>query len=380
MNWEKWTVRSFFFIGGFGAASWAPLVPFLKQRLAIGEDILGMLLLCIGAGSLVTMPFCGELVRRFGCKRTLVGFGLVYALLLSLLAILDTFWLCAAALFLFGAVMGVIDVVNNIAAVNLEKSAGEQLMAGLHGMWSVGGFVGAGIFGLWLKLGWTPLMAAGLASALMIVLALCFVRTPFREVKNTGEPSGMFAVPRGIVTVIGVITLIAFLVEGAIMDWSGVFLTSVRSFDMAYAGVGFSIYSGAMLLMRLSGDAIIRRFGGFKVVMIGGVISLTGFLLMLRSASSLWIFSGFFLIGIGIANIVPIFYSLTGRQKIMPLNMAVAAISTLGYLGILAGPALVGFVAHQTSLVLSFYVLAFLIAVLLGLAVYVFRNIDNAAQ
>lgn len=377
MNWEKRTVRTFFFIGGFGSASWAPLVPFLKQRLAVGEDVLGMLLLCIGAGSLVTMPLCGELVRRFGCKRSLVVFGISYALILACLAAIDSFWLCVGALFAFGAVMGIVDVVNNIAAVNLEKTAGEQLMSGLHGMWSVGGFVGAGIFGLWLQLGWTPFMAVGFASTLMIVLALFFSRVPFREVKNTGKSSGIFAIPRGIVMVIGIITLIAFLVEGAIMDWSGVFLTSVRSFDMSYAGLGFSIYSAAMLMMRLSGDAIVKRFGGFKVVMVGGVVSLVGFVMMMFSESPVFIFGGFFLIGIGVANIVPTFYSLTGRQKVMPLNMAVSAISTLGYLGILAGPAVIGIIAHQTSLIISFCFLAALMVILLGLAVYVFKNIEK---
>jgi len=374
--WQKCAVRAFFFIGGFGAASWAPLVPFLKARLALGEDVLGMMLLCIGAGSLITMPLSGVMVRRFGGKKLLRTAALFYALLLLILCTVSNFWLCVAAMLIFGGVMGTIDVVVNIAAVVLEKATGQRLMSGLHGMWSVGGFVGAGAFGLLLKSGITAFGATLCAAVLIVILALAFARFIFEESNGGMESSSAFAVPHGVVIFIGIVAMISFLVEGAIMDWSGVFLISVRGMDMSFAGAGFSVFSSSMLMMRLGGDYLVKRFGGKKVVCIGSLLGATGFLFVIFAD---WIpleFGGFFLIGLGMANIVPIFFSLVGRQQVMPINIAVSAVSTLGYLGILMGPALIGFIAHQTNLVFSFGLLAGLLLLVVGIAKYVYRVLE----
>lgn len=378
--WQKCAVRAFFFIGGFGAASWAPLVPFLKVRLAVGEDVLGLMLLCIGIGSLVTMPISGFLVRRFGCRTILGSAAVFYALLLLILCTVSNFWLCMVALLFFGGVMGTIDVVVNIAAVVLEKATGRRLMSGLHGMWSVGGFVGAGAFGVLLQSGITALGATACAAVVIMILDFIFAKFLFEEQGGETDSSSGFAVPRGVVVFIGIVAMIAFLVEGAIMDWSGVFLTSVRGFDMSYAGVGFSIFSAAMLIMRLGGDYLVKCFGGRRVVFTGGLLGAAGFLIVIFAAWPPFEFSGFFLIGLGMANIVPVFFSLAGRQDVMPVNTAVAAVSTMGYLGILMGPALIGFIAQQTNLVFSFGLLAGLLLVLEGIAIYVYQVLGNTAN
>ncbi|MDF2569631.1 MAG: transporter [Sporomusa sp.] len=288
--WQKCAVRTFFFIGGFGAASWATLVPFLKVRLAVGEDILGMMLLCIGIGSLITMPFSGVMVRRFGCKHILMTAAFFYALLLLVLCTVSNFWLCVAAMLIFGGVMGTIDVVVNIAAVVLEKTAGQRLMSGLHGMWSVGGFVGAGAFGLLLKLGITAFGATLCAAMLIAILAFAFTKFLVEESGGDMESSSTFAVPKGVVVFIGIVAMISFLTEGAIMDWSGVFLTSVRGLDMSFSGAGFSVFSASMLTMRLS--------------LLGSI----GFMFVIFAEWTPLEFGGFFLIGLGMANIVPVFF------------------------------------------------------------------------
>jgi predicted MFS family arabinose efflux permease len=374
--WQKCAVGTFFFIGGFGAASWATLVPFLKARMAVGEDVLGMMLLCIGTGSLITMPFSGVMVRWFGCRRILMVGSLFYGLLLIVLCTVSNFWLCVVAMLLFGGVMGTIDVVVNIAAVVLEKATGQRLMSGLHGMWSMGGFVGAGAFGLLLKSGSTAFFATLCTTVVIAFLAFSFARFIFEESGGI-EGSSTFAVPHGVVVFIGIVAMVSFLVEGAIMDWSGIFLTSVRGLDMSFAGAGFSIFSVAMLTMRLGGDYLVKCFGGKRVVCIGSLLGAIGFLFVIFAE---WVpleFGGFFLIGIGMGNIVPVFFSLAGRQQVMPINTAVSAVSTLGYLGILMGPALIGFIAHQTNLVFSFGLLASLMLVLGGMAIYVYRVLDE---
>ena len=144
---EAHATRAFFFIGGFGAASWAPLVPLLRERLAIGDDVLGLLLLCIGIGSLLTMPLSGAFSARLGCRRVLVGTGILYAGVLLSICLVDSFWIAVPVILFFGALMGCIDVVINVAAVIVEKGIGRRIMSGMHGFWSLGGFVGEFGFG-----------------------------------------------------------------------------------------------------------------------------------------------------------------------------------------------------------------------------------------
>lgn len=366
--------RAFFFIGGFGAASWAPLVPFLKVRLQIGEDVLGLLLLCIGIGSLCTMPVTGIAVTRFGCRLVLMVGAFIYSLLLLALSQVSSFWLTVPTLFAFGAVMGMVDVAANIHAVIVEKAAGRRLMSGMHALWSVGGFLGAGFFGVLLKFGFTPLTATICATGVMLVALTIFGRF-LLTYRGENAESSPFAIPRGIVAFIGIIACIAFLVEGAIMDWGGVFLTMVRGLDISMAGTGFAVFSAAMLTMRLTGDWLVQKLGSKLIILGGSVLSIMGFLLIIFAPGQPLLYSGFFLIGIGSANIVPVFFSLLGKQKVMPLSMAVSAVSTLGYLGILMGPAAIGFIAHQTNLCTSFGLLTGLIVLQMGVASYVYKKV-----
>jgi hypothetical protein len=376
MFWEKSAAKAFFFIGGFGTAAWAPLVPLLKMRLSVNDDVLGMLLLCIGIGSIITMPFVGAAVAKTGCQHLLGAAAFLFAAFLLLLCQVDSIYLAGLALLIFGALMGSIDVSVNIAAASLEQKLGRKIMSGMHAMWSIGGFVGAGAFGVFMHLGFTPWLATCIAAAIIALLAAVFSRTRFYEppLKECGK-SDSFALPRGIVIFIGSVALISFLIEGAVMDWSGVFLISERNMAIANAGTGFAVFSAAMLLMRLGGDYIVRQFGEKQVACIGAVLAFLGFVMLLGSEAAAVIFSGFFLIGIGLSNIVPIAFSLSGRQKIMPINTAVSAISTLGYIGVLAGPAAIGFVAQQAALTTALAMLAGLLIVLFILELYIYKKL-----
>ncbi len=373
---EQHATRAVFFVGGFGAASWAPLVPYLKLRLGIAEDVLGMLLLCIGIGSLLTMPITGAATARLGCKKVLCAVITVYAFLLLGLCTVESFPLAVVLLLLFGACMGCVDVVINIQAVIVEKAADKRIMSGLHALWSVGGFAGAALFSLWVgSIGLSPFASTVIAVCTMLVLLLLSAKylLPYG-----GEGGGaLIAIPRGIVVFIGLIAMISFLVEGAMMDWGGVFLTTVHGFDIAVAGIGFSVFSIAMLTFRLLGDSLVKHLGA-KVVVIGGsLVSAVGFALVILGSFELMIYAGFFLIGTGCANIVPVFFSLLGKQDVMPISLAVPAVSTMGYFGILAGPASIGFIAHQTSLLASFAMLGTLVVIQAAVAAYVYKRVGE---
>ena len=369
---EANATRAIFFVSGFGAASWAPLVPVLRERLAIGDDLLGILLLCIGIGSLLAMPLAGVLAERVGCRRVLIVAAVLYVAALLSVCMVDSFWVAVPVILFFGGLMGCVDVVMNIAAVVVEQGLGRRIMSGMHAFWSLGGFVGAGLYGVWVALfGLTAFQSTVIAALLMLVLTAVFGRN---LIPYGGGGGTLIAVPRGIVVFIGVATFIAFLSEGAVMDWGGVYLTTVRGMDLSLAGMGFSVFSAAMLLMRFLGDRTVQRFGACPIAVGGALLSVVGLLLIMFAPVDALLYLGFFAIGVGSANIVPVFFSLMGRQSVMPVGTAVSAVSTMGYLGILAGPAAIGFVSSVTNLMTAFGMLVALGILQAIVGLYVFRK------
>ena len=369
---EAHATRAFFFIGGFGSASWAPLVPVLRERLAIGDDVLGLLLLCIGIGSLATMPLSGALSARLGCRRVLVATGILFACILLAVTLVDSLWTAVPVILVFGALMGCLDVVINVAAVIVEKGIGRRIMSGMHAFWSLGGFVGAGLYGVWVGvLGLTAFQSTAIAAGIVLALTVGFGRN---LIPYGGGGGSLVALPRGIVVFVGITAFIVFLSEGAVMDWSGVYLTAVRGMDLALAGVGFSVFSAAMLTMRFLGDRVVQRIGQRPVAVGGALLTLVGILLIMFAPVDALLYFGFFAIGIGSANIVPVFFSLMGRQNVMPIGTAVSAVSTMGYLGILAGPAAIGFISSATNLQTAFGMLAVLSIAQAAVGFYVFKK------
>ena len=370
---EVHATRAFFFIGGFGTATWAPLVPLLRERLMVGDDVLGMLLLCIGVGSLLTMPLSGALAMRLGCRRVVMMASLLFAAILLLVSCVDALSLAVPIALIFGAVMGCIDVVVNIVAVLEEKGIGRRIMSGMHAFWSLGGFVGAGLYGVWVGLlGLTPFQSTAIAAGLILLLTAVFGR---HLIPYGGGGGALLALPRGIIVFVGMTAFIAFLSEGAVMDWGGVYLTTVRGMDLALAGTGYSVFSAAMLTMRFLGDCVVQRIGALPVAVGGALLAFGGILLVMFAPVDALLYVGFFAIGIGSANIVPVFFSLMGRQNVMPVSAAVSAVSTMGYLGILAGPAAIGFVSSLTTLQTAFAMLAALSILQAAIGFYVFKRI-----
>ena len=370
---EVHAARAFFFIGGFGTATWAPLVPLLRERLMVGDDVLGMLLLCIGVGSLLTMPLSGALAMRLGYRRVVMTAAVLFAAILLLVSCVDTLSLAVPIVLIFGAVMGCIDVVVNIVAILVEKGIGRRIMSGMHAFWSLGGFVGAGLYGVWVGLlGLTPFQSTAIAAGLILLLTAVFGR---HLIPYGGGGGALLALPRGIIVFVGMTAFIAFLSEGAVMDWGGVYLTTVRGMDLALAGTGYSVFSAAMLMMRFLGDRVVQRIGALFVAVGGALLAFGGILLVMFAPADALLYVGFFAIGIGSANIVPVFFSLMGRQNVMPVSAAVSAVSTMGYLGILAGPAAIGFVSSLTTLQTAFAMLAALSILQAAIGFYVFKRI-----
>lgn len=362
---EQMSTRIAFFIAGFGIAAWAPLVPYAKARAGLDEGTLGLLLLSLGVGSILAMPLAGVLATRFGCRRVLTGGTLLICLALPLLATVSTVPLLIAALFLFGAGLGTVDSTTNLQAVIVERASGKTMMSGFHGMFSLGGIVGAGGVSALLGLGISP--QGAMAVVIVMLLAALFKAAPHLLTYGSESTGPAFAVPHGIVLFIGGMCFIVFLAEGAALDWSAVFLAQERGIDTAYAGLGYAAFALTMTIGRLTGDRIVRRLGATRVIVFGGLTAAAGLFLATFAPSWEAALVGYALLGVGCSNIVPVLYTAVGKQTVMPESIAVPAITTLGYAGILAGPAVIGFVAHASSLSFAFGLMAvLLVAVAIG--------------
>ncbi len=356
---EQFSTRIAFFTAGFGVSAWAPLVPFVKARAGLNDATLGLLLLCLGAGSIAMMSFAGAVSARYGCRLVILAAGLALCLSLPPLAVLSGGPQLAGMLLVFGAGLGALEVAMNIQAVIVERASGRPMMSGFHGMFSVGGIMGSAGMTAILTAGASPL-AATLGVAAVIAAALA-IAAPHLLPQASQTKTPVFALPRGVVLLIGLLCFICFMTEGAVLDWSAVFLASVRRLALAYSGLGYAAFAAAMTIGRLCGDRVVARAGGANVITVGAVSGAVGF------AVAAWLpfwqaaLLGYALIGFGCSNIVPVLFTKAGQQNVMPEHAAVPAIATLGYAGILAGPAAIGFVAHQSNLATSFAILAFLL-------------------
>jgi len=348
--------RLAFLICGFGLASWAPLIPYAKQRLGIDDGGMGVLLLCLGAGSVAAMLRTGPLCARYGCRPVVVASALALLLLLPLLSLVASPWLLGAVLLGFGGALGSLDVAMNVHAVEVEREAGIPLMSGFHAMFSVGGFVGSALVTSMLSAGATPLTCTVSCAALM---AATLAVTHPRLIETPRVAAGhSLAWPRsGAIVLLAALAAVCFLVEGAMLDWSALLLTTQSLAAPAQAGLGYAFFSIAMTTGRFGGDAVTARLGDRAMVRWGGLVSVAGFGVLLWATSLPWALLGFVLIGLGASNVVPVLFRRAGALPGMPAAIAVASLTTVGYGGGLLGPAAVGFVSHFTSLPTAFWLL-----------------------
>lgn len=357
------TYRLTFLISGMSMGAWAPLVPYARQRAGIEDGELGLLLLCFGLGSMITMPLAGMLTASRGVRFSVRLGAVLICLTLPLLATLSSFTGLALVLAVFGVGVGMADVAMNVQGVIVERHHARPLMSGFHGLFSLGGILSAAVISGLLWIGASPLQAV---MAIVLIVAMCVWRHGSRILPYGADQDGpLIARPSGTILAIGLLCFIAFLVEGAMLDWSAVFLTIAHQVEPAIAGVAYAVFATTMAFGRFNGDRLQARFGGRRVLIWGSVMVLVGFLMaVLLSPWPLYL-AGFAMIGLGLSNTVPVYCSIVGAQTAMPIGLAIATITTIGYSGILLGPALIGFAAHGSSLRIAFLGVAALVLVLL---------------
>jgi predicted MFS family arabinose efflux permease len=337
------------------------MVPYAKDRLALNDGSLGVLLLFLGVGAIVMMPVTGFLIHKIGSRRVIVVCAFVISLTLPLLLLMNSLLPMMLVLFLFGSGIGAIDVAMNAHGVQVQNLYEKPIMSSLHGLFSVGGLCGALGIGFLIKAGLQPLVAAICISILLLVIVLTQARF-LMDAKTEKEVIQKFSVMAGdsngkkgywlkaSVIFLGLMCFASFLTEGAMLDWSAIFLRDYRGMDMALTGIGYASFSVAMATMRLVGDRIVSRIDSRLVVIYGTLLGAAGLALAIFTPWLIGTLIGFVLLGIGSANVVPVFFSEAGRLKNVSSSVAIPTITVMGYAGHLLGPAILGVIAHHLGL------------------------------
>ena len=362
-------VLGVFFLNGFGFGSWAVRIPAVQERLDLGEGLLGLALLGMAAGSLVSMPLAGWLVSRLG-SRVVVGVtALGFFLALPLLAVAPSLALLVPALAFAGASGGSLDVSMNSHAVAVEKGQGRPIMSSFHAAFSFGGLAGAAVGGAVASLG------VGIVPHLSGVCALslaAFVLAYWRMLPASvdrgegGEPA--FARPTRALAGLGVISFCVLLGEGAMADWSAVYLNGTLGTGPGFAAAGFAAFSATMVAGRLLGDKVTARFGPVALVRAGGAVAAVGLGISLVVAHPAVALVGFGCAGLGFSIVFPAALSAAGRAEGASTGPAIAAVATAGYFGFLVGPPSIGFVAEAVGLGGALFIVAGLSAAIVLLA------------
>ena len=344
-------------------STWAPMVPFAKTHLGVDEGTLGLILLALGAGSMVAMPLAGVAIHYWGSRPVIVGAVVVACGTLPALAIHVTPLLLGSTLLVFGAALGAMDVAMNAQAIAVQHATGRSIMSGFHAFFSVGGLLGAAVMTALLRAGVSLLTAAGSIAVALLALGLS-QQARFLPDHGAAAGSGFKLVPSARVLLIGALCFISFLAEGAVLDWSAVFLRELRQVDLSMAGIGYAAFSVAMIVGRLTGDEVTNRLGTTRVLQVGASLCAAGFACVALIPDTAAALAGFVAVGLGAANIVPVLFSASGRVPGVPAGVALATVTTIAYAGLLIGPALIGFLADHTSLPVAFLVVAGMLVII----------------
>lgn len=374
----RWAVAAMFAANGLAMGAWAPQIPPLMPKHQIGEAVLGLVILCLGFGAVSAMLISGRLIARFGGRRVLKGFAFALIPMLPLIVLAPTLPLLMLAAALLGAIAGSMDVAMNAAAVQVERTLGRAIMSASHGFWSLGGFVGAGLGG-WVMAHWGALPQALLTAATVALLVLPAARLLLPDQPTLPQNrNAQGFLPRDLgLWLIGLLALFCMVPEGAVMDWAAIYLGQELDADAFRSGLGFAVFAGSMAAMRFSGDALRNRLGAVKTLKISGLVGACGLLVAAFAPSVPLALAGFALAGLGVANLAPVMYSAAGNHPGLPSGVAIAAVTTVGYAGILVAPAVIGVIAEQVGFRITYAALAgllLLVAAQAGRA----RNADAA--
>ncbi|MER6582040.1 MFS transporter [Nonomuraea sp. NPDC001023] len=350
MRRERTAVYLLFFLAGLAIGTWTARIPAIKESLGLDAGRLSLALLAIAAGAVAGMTTVGRLVDRYGSSRVMIPAALSQGAVLVPPAFAPGLGALAAALLAFGIVHGVLDVSMNANAVEVERAHGRPVMSSFHAVYSIGGFAGATMGGVFAQAGLPPSVTFGCVGTVIAVLAVWAWRWALRSAPAPlpagGSGSGR---PKGILF-LGVLAFCCLVGEGAAADWSSVYLREDLASSAGFAAAGYAAFSIAMTAGRLAGDRLAARFGPVALVRCCGLLAAAGLGLALLGGGPVAGVVGFGCFGAGLSCIVPQVFSAAGHRDPAFAGRALARVASVGYLGFLSGPVIIGAVAELAGL------------------------------
>lgn len=341
-----------FLVNGFTLASWISRIPTITDKLDLSSGQVGTALMSLAAGAIVAFPVTGRLIDARSSATTLQLAASIMLAALPFVGLAPHMLLLMPALFIFGAGNGGMDVAMNSQGVEVERFYGKSIMNSLHGFFSVGAFSGAAVGAGAAYLDLPPVAHFLVVSALGLVM-LSRVRRwliPDAPDERAHEEASTFALPPSALWALGALALCVSVSEGAMADWSGLYLTDELGTGKGYAALGFAVFSIFMLIGRFSGDLLVERFGPARTVRAGCLLAATGLGIAAIVNRPAVMLLGFGAIGLGLSVVYPLVFSAAGNHPTLPRGRAVASVATVGYTGFLAGPPVLGWIAEFTSL------------------------------
>ncbi len=377
MRRQRWAIAIIFAVHGAVAGTFATRIPAIAEHLHLTAGALGLALFMPSVGALSTMPLTSRLIHRIGARAATRLLITVACLALVLPAVAPTYPLLCVSLVVCGSAAGTADIAMNAQGSALEQRMGKSIMSSLHGMWSVGGFVAAGIGTAAARADVDVRVHLGGMALLLMIVAFAvggWLPPASPAVTGAGEEveRPRFGLPRGVVLVIGLVAFCAVFAEVAGSDWSAVYMRKMLGSGHAMAAATYGVFAASMAVARLLGDRVVRRFGATGTVRWGAVAgTLGGVLVVIRPGTPLTVL-GFGLVGIGIAVIVPLAFAAAGRVGASGgqagTGNAIAGVATIAYGAGLAAPGAIGGLADATSLAWSFLLITVLVAAIVATA------------
>ena len=351
-------VSAFFFIAGLTFATWASRIPDIKTQLRLNDARLGAVLFALPAGLMTSLFFAGWLVSRFGSRKVMIAAALFYPAILVLLGLSGNVWQLAFILFLFGLGSNLVNIAMNTQAVGVESMYGRSVMASFHGLWSIAGFSGAAIGTLLVSAGIIPWVHFSIIFVTAALLVLFFYKFSLPNDTGNAGQQPFFVKPDRYILNLGLIGFCSMLCEGAMADWSGVYFQNIVKAPAAFITFGYVAFTAAMATGRFIGDGMVTKLGIKKVLQLSATLISTGLFISILFPYLATAVIGFLLVGLGVSSVVPLIYSLAGKSGTMQPGLALAAVSSISFLGFLIGPPLIGFIAEAAGLRLSFAIVA----------------------
>lgn len=355
-------VSAIFFMCGTFIGMWASRIPHVKDATGLDESGFGLLLLVMACGAFVAFPLTGMLIDRLGAAPMTKLLAAANVLAFLLVGLAPSVPLLTLALFFAGFSFGALDISMNGWGAEVETAYGRPIMSSYHGLFSLGAGAAAAVGGVAIELGLSVAVHFALWSAVLTPLLIWFWRQAWpRAQAGPGEDKApLFALPRGALILVGLMALVAALGEGAMTDWAALYQIQDLGYSEALAPTAFTVFSVAMVVMRLAGDRVIARFGPVAVARVSGLVALIGCLLLVSGLNIWMVWAGSFVMGLGYAVLFPLAMSRAAGDPNMSKGAALAAVATLGYGAFLFGPPLLGFVGDLLSLRASFATVALL--------------------